>query len=84
MRIQTFDRNRCVSTMPRSNCLDVAGVLALSVAIKHCHRAPLSPHSRLDQLLQTSSGSELLTGEPVAIRFHGGRLTGMHCTFSVC
>ena len=40
----------CIA-LPRSNCLDVAGVLALSVATKHCH-CP-SPHSRLDWLLQT-------------------------------
>ena len=44
----------------------------------------LSLHSRLDRLCrQTSSGSESLTDECVAIRFHGGRLTNMQCTPSV-
>ena len=63
----TFDRDRRVSgrvsTLPRSNCLDVAGVLALSVANKHCHHSPLPTHSLIScWCRQTSSGSESLTG----------------------
>jgi len=72
----------CIA-LPRSNCLDVAGVLALSVATKHCHRAPLPTHAPIGCCRQTSSGSESLTGECVAIRFHGGWLTAMQCTLSV-
>ena len=47
--------------------------------------AAIQGHSRslkvviTDTVEQTSSGSESLTGECVAIRFHGGRLTGMQC-----
>jgi len=44
-RTPTFEWDRRVSgriALPRSNCVDVAGVLALSVATKHCHW-PISP-----------------------------------------
>jgi len=72
----------CIA-LPHSNCLDVAGMLALPVATKHCHHAPspLTPRSAAAD--KTSSGSASLTGECVTIRFHGGQLTGMQCPLSV-
>ena len=72
----------CIA-LPRSTCLDVAGVLALSVATEHCHCASLSTLASIGCCRQTSSGSESLTDECVVIRFHGGRLANMQCTPSV-
>jgi len=73
----------CIA-LPHSNCLDVAGVLTLSVATKHYHHALLPTHTSIGCCRQTSSGSESLTGECFTARFHGGRLTGMQCMLSVC